>query len=272
WGRVPSAGAEEDGLAQPYDEIDRAVPLALDGSTRGFLQGVLAVDQSLRIKTGALVREPIRLRIGQGFDLTRYVPAANKLGDPEPVLRDTFARLSVSAGVLNAGGLVRMDPRSGRITQLSADFTIDNGKGTALYARYDDILTTRQLAIDSGESPFAQGPDAIRRPLDALVGGVSRETPGIPSAERAQALIAGARLRLGFGLGVRYEALVQPLYQDQTTQEFKPFAQQTLGVSYGPACDCWRIEGVVTLRRDNRLEFSDVNVSVAGVGSFGSGG
>lgn len=272
WGRVPSAGAEDDGDAQPYDEIDRAVPLALDGSTRGFLQGVLAVDQSLRIKTGAVVREPIRLRLGQGFDLTRYVPAANKLGDPEPVLRDTFARLSVSAGVLNAGGLVRMDPRSGRITQLSADFTIDNGKGTALYARYDDILTTSDFAINSGESPFAQGPDAIRRPLDALVGGVSRETPGIPSAERAQALIAGARLRLGFGLGVRYEALVQPLYQDQTTQEFKPFAQQTLGVSYGPACDCWRIEGVVTLRRDNRLEFSDVNVSVAGVGSFGSGG
>ncbi|MFY2561497.1 LPS-assembly protein LptD [Corallococcus terminator] len=272
WGRVPSAGAEEGGLAQPYDEIDRAVPLALDGSTRGFFQGVLAVDQSLRVKTGTQVREPLRLRIGQGFDLTRYVPAANKLGDPEPVLRDTFARLSASAGVVNAGGLVRMDPRSGRITQLSADFSIDNGKGTALYARYDDILTTSQAAIDRGDTPFAQGPDAIRRPLDALVGSVSRETPGIPSAERAQALIAGTRLKLGFGLGVRYEALVQPLYQDRTTQESKPFAQQTLGVSYGPACDCWRIEGVVTLRRDIGLEFSDVNVSVAGVGSFGSGG
>ncbi|NTX55326.1 LPS-assembly protein LptD [Myxococcus sp. CA039A] len=272
WGRVPSAGAEDGGLAQPYDQIDRAVPLALDGSTRGFLQGVLAVDQSLRVKTGTQVREPLRLRIGQGFDLTRYVPAANKLGDPEPVLRDTFARLSASAGVLNAGGLVRLDPRSGRITQLSADFAIDDGKGNALYARYDDILTTSREALAKGDSPFAQGPDTLRRPLDALVGGVSRETPGLPPAERSQALIAGARLKLGFGLGVRYEALVQPLYQDQITQEYKPLAQQTLGVSYGPACDCWRIEGVVTLRRDIGLEFSDVNVSVAGVGSFGSGG
>jgi LPS-assembly protein len=80
-------------------------------------------------------------------------------------------------------------------------------------------------------------------------------------------------LTLGFGLGVRYEALVQPLYQDPTNQEaLKPFAQQTLGVSYGPACNCWRIEGVVTLRRDIGLEFSGVNFSVTGLGSFGSGG
>ncbi|MCK8496464.1 LPS-assembly protein LptD [Myxococcus fulvus] len=274
WGHVPSAGAQRGpGFAQPYDEVDAAVPLDLDGRTRGFLQGVFAVDQTLRVKVGNAYREPLRLRIGQGFDLTRYAPAANKLGDPEPVLRDTFARLTTSLGMLTAGGMVRFDPNSGRVTQITGDFNIDNGKGQALYARYDDILTTAQTAIDRGEIPNALGPDSIRRPLDALVGSVSRETPGLPTAERAQALIAGTRLTLGFGLGVRYEALVQPLYQDPTNQEaLKPFAQQTLGVSYGPACNCWRIEGVVTLRRDIGLEFSGVNFSVTGLGSFGSGG
>ncbi|MCP3101765.1 LPS assembly protein LptD [Myxococcus sp. K15C18031901] len=275
WGRVPSAGwnHEPGAKAQPYDEIDRAVPLRFDGRTQGFFQAVLAVDQTLRVKTGTNSVEPLRLRVGQGFDLSHYAPIiGGRPDDDQPILRDTFARLSARAGWLTAGGLVRFDPNEGRLTQLSADLNLDDGKGHALYARYDDILSTSQDAIDLGENPFLSGPDAIRRPLDALVGSVSRETPGLPPAKRAQALIVGTRLTLGFGLGVRYEALVQPLYQDSTNQEYKPFAQQTLGVSYGPACNCWRIEGVVTKRRDSGLEFSGVNLIVTGFGAFGSGG
>ncbi|WP_342381130.1 LPS assembly protein LptD [Myxococcus stipitatus] len=280
WGSVPFVRARDGDFAQPYDEIDFAVPLTRAGATRGFLQGVLAVEQSLRLKTGNWVREPLRLRVGQGFDLTRYVPAANKPVDidSQPILRDTFARLSTSAGILNGGAMVRFDPNTGRFTQLSADFSIDDGKGHAFYARYDDILTVSDLAFNRGEPRNAVGPDSIRRPLDALVGSLSRETPGLFATERTQALIAGTRLMLGFGLGVRYEALVQPPSQDPTIQEisqnriYNPLTQQTLGVSYGPACDCWRVEGVVTLRRDLGLEFSGVNFTVAGLGSFGSGG
>ncbi|WP_338867231.1 LPS-assembly protein LptD [Myxococcus stipitatus] len=280
WGTVPFVHTPEGDLAQPYDEIDHAVPLTRGGATRGFLQGVLSVEQTLRLKTGSWIREPLRLRIGQGFDLTRYVPAANKAPDvdEQPVWRDTFARLSTSAGILNGGAMVRFDPNTGRFTQLSADFAIDDGKGHALYARYDNILSVSDLAFVRGEPRNALGPDSLRRPLDALVGGLSRETPGLFASERTQALIAGTRLMLGFGLGVRYEALVQPPSQDPTNREitenrmFNPLTQQTLGVSYGPACDCWRVEGVVTLRRDLGLEFSGVNFTVAGLGSFGSGG
>jgi LPS-assembly protein len=66
---------------------------------------------------------------------------------------------------------------------------------------------------------------------------------------------------------------VQPLLEDPTTKEsINPLTQQTLGLSYGPACDCWRLEGVLILRRDTGLEFGGMSLSVAGFGSFGSGG
>ncbi|MFP2961470.1 LPS-assembly protein LptD [Myxococcus sp. 1LA] len=272
WGRLPSAGAPGNDVARPYDDVDAAVPFQSDGRTRGFLHAVLAVDQTLRFKRGNDIREPLRLRIGQGFDLTQHVPAAGKVDDPGPVLRDTFARLSATAGIFTAAGTVRYDPSAGRISGLSAEVSVDDGKGHAAYARFDDLLWSGQEALALGADPRSVGPDVLRRSLDTLVGGLSRVEPGFPPAERAQALIAGTRLKLGFGLGVRYEAIVQPLYQDPTTQEKRPLAQQTFGLSYGPACDCWRVEGVMTLRRDLGLEFSGVNLIVADFGSFGSGG
>ncbi|QSQ27752.1 LPS assembly protein LptD [Pyxidicoccus parkwayensis] len=266
WGRVPSAGATPGGPPQPYDEVDAAVPLQPDGRTRAFLHGILAVDQTLRFKRGTNLQEPLRLRIGQGFDLTRNGSNPANPDERGPVLRDTFARLSASAGVLTAGGQIRLDPNTGRLTQVSADFNIDNGKA-ALYGRFDDLLVTSQAALDKGADPLAIGPDAVRRRLDTLVGSALFTPLGPSSAERVQTLIAGTRLRLGFGLGVRYEAFVQPLVDDPN-----PLSQQTLGLSYGPACDCWRVEGVMILRRNASPEFAGINVSVAGFGSFGSGG
>jgi LPS-assembly protein len=249
WGGVPSPGASPELPPQLYDEVDAALDLGPEGQRRGFLHAVVELTQALQIKQGDQRREVLRLRLGQGFDVSRHAPM---LGTPPaegqdgPVLRDAFARLTASAGVLNAGALARYDPNTQQIAQFSVDTSIDNGQGEALYVRYDDLL--------------AEGSDQLRRGIDALVG------PAAESQTRAQLLVAGARMSLGIGLGLRYEAIVQPLVRTQS-----PLAQQVLGVSYGPACDCWRIEGVATLRRGLKPDFG-FNLSVAGVGAFGSGG
>jgi LPS-assembly protein len=250
WGGVPSPGASPDLPPQIYDEVDAALPVGLDGRGQGFLHAVAEVSQALQIKAGDQRREVLRLRLGQGFDLSRHSPIFGTQpseGQDGPLLRDAFARLTASAGVLNGGALVRYDPNTQQIAQFSLDTSVANHHGEALYVRYDDLL--------------AEGSDQLRRGIDALVG------PSAESQTRAQLLVAGARMSLGIGLGMRYEAVVQPLARTQS-----PLAQQVLGVSYGPACDCWRIEGVASLRRGQKRPDFGFNLSVAGVGAFGSGG
>jgi LPS-assembly protein len=205
----------------------------------GFLHAVAQVTQTLFVGEAHQRREVLRLTLGQGMDLSA--------GADAPVLRDTFARLSAAWLVVSAGAQVRWDPKSSQITQFSADATLDSGKGAALYGRYEDLLVV--------------GSDRLRRGIDTLVG------PPAGESQRAQLLTAGMRFTLGIGLGLRYEALVQPLAKEQS-----PLAQQTLGVSYGPACDCWRVEGVATLPRGQSRPNFGLNLSVAGFGSFGAGG
>lgn len=240
WGEVPSPGASPDRAPQGYDEIDDSLPRDSEGRSQRFLHAVAQVTQALQLEEGAQRREVLRLTLGQGMDLS---PA----GD-DPVLRDTFARLSAQWRVIFAGGQVRWDPNTSRVSQLTADVTLDNGKGAALYGRYDDVLV--------------EGSERLRRGIDALVG------PPADKPERVQQLVAGMRFTLGIGLGLRYEALVQPTAAENES----PLAQQVLGVSYGPACDCWRAEGVATLRRGQSFPDFGLNLSVAGFGSFGSGG
>ena len=248
WGDLPSPGASPDRPGQAYDEIDAALPATPPGAARRFLHAVVELHQTLRARQGGTQSELVRLTLGQGFDLSRYAPTLGQgvALEDDLTVRDTFGRLSAHLGRFSGGGVVRFDPNSREISQLSADFRFAVPQGD-IYARYDDLMGV--------------GSDRLRRSLDALVG------PARQSAQRAQFLTAGTNVTLGFGLGMRYEALLQPQARDES-----PLRQQWLAVSYGPACNCWRIEGVARLERGRARPDFGLNLTVTGVGTFGTGG
>lgn len=202
---------------QSYDEIDHAVP------GDGLWQAVAEVRQEVGIKTAGAYRELLRLDVGQGVDLRSRT------------LADTYARASVKEGIFLGSAVARYDIPRRLISQISANIVVDAGGGTALWLGYDNLLDV--------------GSDPLRKGIDALVGRpLSRVDSTVPAAQgvpadfrRAQQLVGGARTILPFGLGLRYEAIVQPA-------ALQKLPQQIVGVSYGPGCDCWRLEVYGVLR------------------------
>jgi LPS-assembly protein len=249
WGSLPPPGASPHLQGQAYDEIDAALPATLPGEARRFLHARAELHQTFRLRQGNTTRELLRLTLGQGFDLSRLAPTLGqgRAQEDSQLARDTYGRFSATLGRLQAGAEARYDLQGGQFSQLSATLQISGSRGERLFARYDDLLGV--------------GSDRLRRSLDALVG------PARSSPQRARILTAGTQLTLGFGLGLRYEAILQPLARNES-----PLAQQVLGVSYGPACDCWRIEGAARLARGQSAPDFGLNLSVAGLGSFGTGG
>jgi LPS-assembly protein len=249
WGGVPTPGASPERPGQNYDEVDTALPDFTPGSSRRFFHGVVEVNQTLRFRRETAHGELIRLTLGQGFDLSRFAPALDggSARDDPQMIRDTYARFSARSGILGANGVLAYDPLSGKFTQFSADFSISSPRREVLYARYDDLL--------------AVGSERMRRGLDTLVG------PVRSGSQRTQLLTAGTALTLGFGMGLRYESIIQPAEAKDS-----PLLQQVLGVSYGPSCDCWRVEGVARFGRNQVVPDFGFNFSIAGIGSFGTGG
>ncbi|MFZ5471988.1 MAG: LPS-assembly protein LptD [Myxococcota bacterium] len=235
----------------PYDEID----LALSGKSR-MLQLVAEMRQRLLRKEGLVARELVRLDLGQGFDLL----------DRQGIgpLADTFARLSTSYGWLGLSVLGRYDAAQGRVTQLAASLHLDTGRGHTLWAGYDKL--------------FNQGSDRSRRGIDLLVG--SPSDPALAPAY-AEQLTAGARVAFKFGLTAQYDLLLgRERFEVGGAEQFKlSLRQHGVGVSYGPACDCWRLGLHAVQRPDVRaprylLTRPDLaaTLSITRFGSFGTGG
>ncbi|QRN94137.1 LPS assembly protein LptD [Archangium violaceum] len=249
WGGLPPPGASPERPGQVYDEVDAALPVTPPGVARRFLHAVVELHQTLGARQASGARsELLRLTLGQGFDLSRHMPTLGQgvALDDDKTVRDTFGRLTASLGAFSGGGVIRYDPNTREIAQLSADFQVSVPQGS-IFARYDDLMGV--------------GSDRLRRSLDALVG------PALSSAQRAQFLTAGTQVSLGFGLGIRYEAIVQPQARNES-----PLSQQWFAVSYGPACNCWRIEGVARLARGQTFPDFGANLTITGVGTFGTGG
>lgn len=229
---------------QAYDAIDAAIP------TDGLFQAIAEVRQEVGLWDGPAYRELFRLDLGQGFDLRRQRVA------------DTYAGLTLQHGPVSLSAVARYDIPTKQITQFSGRVHMDNGRGTSLFASYDDLL--------------AVGSDPLRAGIDALV--------GVPLPEgatgRARQLHTGFRHLFPFGLGTRYEIVYQP---DAIRGLRVP--QQLAALSYGPGCNCWRLEVYAWLRpRDpnaggrgflgTNLQNPDVgaNLTIHQFGNFGTGG
>lgn len=236
WGTAlgPTVGPLGAAL-RPYDEVDLAMP------DEGITQMVAQISQKLLRRTGLGVSELLRLDVGQEFDLRAAHPP-----------RDAFARVGTQLGGLNLTGIARYDVQGRRLSGLSGSAAFNFGTVAGLYAVYDNLLfggTARE-----------------RRGLDTLVG--TAYAQGV--IDRVQLLTAGARTEIGGGLGLTYNALLQP-------SAVQPLAQQSLGLFYAPACDCWRLDVQVSSYRspDNRV-FGDFRVTggltINHFGSIGAGG
>ncbi len=231
---VPAVFGDEPA---PYDEIDTAFPL-LPGERR-FLHGVVELRQQLLARNGQAVREVARLDLGQGFDLL-----SRDWGD-------AAVRASVAHPPFTFSALARIDVATGTLAQLSANLSVDSGRGDALYAAYERL--------------DAEGSRRTRQSIDALVG------PPAPKLEDAFAeqLTFGGRASLRFGLTLSYDVLVQ-----RTTQKLS-VGQHVLGLSYGPACDCWRVSGYLAQRAAGpalltRMPEFGITLTLSRFGSFGT--
>lgn len=231
WGAVPGG--------TPYDEIDRSIGDDTDLQRR-FLQGVVELQQQLQRRNGAEHLEVVRLDVGQGFDFFRRLPG------------DAYGRFSFGSGPVRLSTLMRYDVAKQGLAQLSASGAIDDGRGDAIYFGYDRLRLS--------------GTDRTRRPIDALVG-----TPA-ELDNFAEQVTAGVRVNSSYGVNARYEAIIAPRQRgNPTATDRSLLRQQVIALGYGPACDCWRLEGQVVLRPNLPIQ-AGLNFSISRFGSFGTGG
>jgi LPS-assembly protein len=213
----------------PYDAVDAAVP-----SVTPRFQGVVELRQRLTRRDGS---EVLRLDVGQGFELSGadYSKLTSTLGE-------SFGRVSARIGWFSGQGLLRLDPLSGRvgsdgltpvvaggITRVAGQAALDDAAGHRAYVAYENILM--------------EGTSRSRQPIDLLFL-IDR---GFTSATRVRQLTFGASWNFG-KLSLSYDALVSDKVLPGAVAGAPPvlaLAQQSFGVGFTPACDCWRVEGIV---------------------------
>jgi LPS-assembly protein len=229
-------------------------------SPSGLFQAVAEVDQRLMLRQGATVQELMRLDLGQDLDLK-----GRRVGD-------TFARFATGLGAYGLDGVARFSLIERRLTQLSGTFNFDDHRGSGAYVRLDHLVT--------------DGPDRLRAGSDELFGPRStlpRCVVGGPDRpptcwEDAETLVVGGRYRFGFGLGLSYEAIIQRLGELAPGEPvYNRLAQQVVGLSYGPACDCWRVDVHAIFHKlpgppyKFQLPEFGFNLTIARFGSLGNG-
>jgi LPS-assembly protein len=261
WGSVP--GNKPTGPNQPvenrfYDELDGAViqtPLR---------QGVARVTQTLSRRTGAVMQELLRVDLAQEFDFRQE----NRLADTVVSVRAAWAPFSTgvtfrydtqrSAPALWAAYASMQTQRFGatlRFDQLFLpeqffDRNVDGG-----------IRNLPQAAISAEDLGRFGGSGNMRQGIDALVG--SAVPVGFRTGQRQSAITLEARVNLAFGLGLTYSGTLYPAAtwtrkdangnpvgpppdsaptSTPPSGKYSLLGQQNFGISFAPACNCWRLD------------------------------
>jgi LPS-assembly protein len=271
FGNVPRCGQPATPCA--YDEIDAAIPgatlnpLLPSTADRSMLQAIADVRQTLAARQSGKVRQILLLDVGQGFDLLHQKAA------------DTFGRLVATQGAFSTTAVLRYDQQAARLAQFSSEVAVDDARGNGAYARFDRLL-------QGGGDRFRAGLDSLLgtpyvcSPQDYVQVAAANPIPGGPQPQCpsfAEQLSAGFRFKLPFGLAGRYDAIVQPLGTPPPSTvasgldklSYK-FAQQVAALSYGPACDCWRVEAHAVFFPSTPVPNLGVSLTISRFGTFGN--
>lgn len=275
WGAVP--GFQPTAPGQPvenrfYDEIDGAILQA------PLYQGVLRLGQTLSRRTGAVVQELLRLDIAQEFDFE----TSNGLADTVVSLRGAYAPFNAGLTLRydnqrHAPGLWAAfagfaTPRfstSIRFDQLFVPVQFFD-RDVAVYP-YAQNLTG--LVVSGADLARFGGGGNMRQGIDQLVG--SPVPSNFLTGQRQSSITLDARLNLAFGLGLTYSGTLYPaatwtartpsgaavasppyavpvltpgvgvarnVVQPPATGSYSLLGQQNFGISFAPACNCWRLD------------------------------
>jgi LPS-assembly protein len=260
WGAVP--GNTPTGTNQPvenrfYDEIDGAIFEA------PLHQGVARLVQTLSRRSGLLMQELLRLELAQEFDFRQ----SNGLADTVVSVRGAYAPFS--AGVTFRYDTQRSAPG------LWAAFASCQLPWLGVTARFDQLflpvqffdrdaggprnLSTQTYPITGADLARFGGGGNERMGIDALVGGPVPDN--FRTGRRQSAITLEARINLVFGLGVTYSGTLfpaatwrtrnadgQPIAAPSppdglpTSGSYSVLGQQSFGISFAPACNCWRLD------------------------------
>ena len=274
WGSVP--GNRPTGPNQPvenrfYDEIDGALFQA------PLRQGVARVSQTLSRRLGAVMQELVRLDLAQEFDFH----TDNGLADSVVSIRGGLPPFSAgvtfrydtqrSAPALWAAFAAFQTPRFGATVRFDQLFVPAQVYDRDVYSLFARNLPT--AAITAGDLARWGGGGNMRQGLDSLVG--SPVPAGFREGQRQSAIGLDIRVALVWGLGLTYSGTLYPgatwTLRDPTgalidsppasvpvvartvgvaqAVEPKPvtgrislLGQQNFGISFAPACNCWRLD------------------------------
>jgi hypothetical protein len=254
-----------------YDEIDGALFQA------PLRQGVARLTQTLSRRTGSLMQELLRLDIAQEFDFHQD----NGLADTVVSLRAAWAPFSTgvtfrydtqrSAPALWAAFASMQTPRFGATVRFDQLFVPAQFFDRDVYGAFARNLPS--AAITADDLARWGGSGNMRQGLDALVG--SPVPVGFREGQRQSSLSLDVRITLVWGLGLTYSGTLYPgatwtlrdangnlipspplavpvvarsvgvaqtVEPRPVTGRYSLLGQQNFGISFAPACNCWRLD------------------------------